>query len=106
MIDFYNIQFYNQAGDYANCTTLITTSSSPPFPGTALLQIIASGVDQQKAVLGKPADAADAHPVDYMTAADLAVCVAQAKAKSWSAGLMLWEWPGQESGFVATTWGA
>lgn len=102
LIDFYNIQFYNQ-DDYNDCTSLVTTSVQQT--GTALLQIVASGVEQQKVVLGKPAGPTDAETQDYMTAEALATCVAQAKAQGWSAGLMLWEWGDQQSGFVTTAWG-
>lgn len=103
LIDFYNIQFYNQVGEYTTCTTLITTSAI--YPGTALLQIVASGIDPKKALLGKPADATDAHAEDYMPASNLVTCVDTAKSKGWSGGLMLWQWPDQEQGFVSTVWG-
>ncbi|KAG9310473.1 glycoside hydrolase family 18 protein [Chiua virens] len=48
MIDWYNVQFYNQgATEYTTCAGLLTTSSSA-WPETALFQIAANGVSLDK----------------------------------------------------------
>ncbi|KZP12797.1 glycoside hydrolase family 18 protein [Athelia psychrophila] len=88
-IDWYNIQFYNQGTtEYTTCASLLTTSSST-WPNTALFQIAASGVPENKLVIGKPGNSADADN-GYIAPATLATCVAQAKAKGWSGGVMSW----------------
>ncbi|KAF7976283.1 hypothetical protein HWV62_7184 [Athelia sp. TMB] len=88
-IDWYNVQFYNQGStEYTTCAGLLTTSSSS-WPKTALFQIAASGVPENKLVIGKPGSSGDASN-GYVAPATLATCVAQAKAKGWSGGVMSW----------------
>ncbi|KZP18067.1 glycoside hydrolase family 18 protein [Athelia psychrophila] len=88
LIDFYNIQFYNQGStEYTTCAGLLTTSSSS-WPNTALFQIAASGVSENKLVIGKPATANDATN-GYVSSATLATCVSQAAAKGWKGGVMV-----------------
>ncbi|KAF8576290.1 glycoside hydrolase family 18 protein [Ramaria rubella] len=177
LIDWYNIQFYSQGTAYTTCETLIS-SSGDPFPGTSLLEIAASGVPQEKLVLGKPGTAEDAGAPDpsggggggtqeagggtqeagggtqeagggtqeaggvnlsasggtqeasggtqeasggteeasggarrrasdsasningFVETATLAECVAQAKAKGWNAGVMVWEFPDANADWI------
>lgn len=90
MIDWYNIQFYNQgASEYTDCTGLLTTSGGT-FPGTSVFEIASAGIDLSKIVIGKPAAAADASN-GFMDTATLASCVAEAQGKGWNAGVMTWE---------------
>jgi len=63
-IDWYNVQFYSQGTAYTTCDTLVSQSGDP-FPGTSLLEIVASGVPQQKVVMGKPGTAVDAGAPDF-----------------------------------------
>ncbi|KAJ6456296.1 glycoside hydrolase family 18 protein [Mycena vitilis] len=92
LIDWYNIQFYNQGADeYTSCAGLLTASSSA-WPQSSLFEIAASGVDLNKLVIGKPAIAADSTS-GYMDPATLSTCLAQAKAQGWSAGAMTWQYP-------------
>lgn len=103
MIDWYNIQFYNQGvNEYVDCNTLLHQSSS--FPAASLFEIAASGVPLNKLVIGKPANTADASN-GYMTPSQLAVCVAQAKQSGWSAGLSVWQYPDQTSEYIQVVWG-
>ncbi|KAF8159455.1 glycoside hydrolase [Crassisporium funariophilum] len=98
LIDWYNVQFYNQgSNEYTTCSGLLTTSSGT-WPQSALFQIANSGVPLSKLVIGKPATAVDASN-GFMSTASLATCVAQAKAKGWNAGVMVWEFPN-----AAATW--
>ena len=55
-----------------------------------MFEIQKNGVDLKKLVIGKPGSAADATN-GFMSAATLATCVKQAKAKGWNAGLMFFE---------------
>ncbi|KAJ7180662.1 glycoside hydrolase family 18 protein [Mycena filopes] len=101
LIDWYNVQFYNQgASEYTTCTNLLTTSSNT-WPKTALFQIAASGVPLSKLVIGKPATAGEASN-GFMSASTLAGCLATAKSQGWNAGAMVWEYPGAATAWIKT----
>jgi chitinase len=91
LIDWYNIQFYNQGtAQYTTCATLLTTSGGS-FPGSSVFEIAANGVPLSKLVIGKPANSGDGPSGGYVDPATLATCVSQAKASGWNAGVMAWE---------------
>ncbi|KAF7972364.1 hypothetical protein HWV62_18154 [Athelia sp. TMB] len=99
LIDFYNVQFYNQGTtEYTTCAGLLTASSSA-WPNTALFQIAAAGVSENKLVIGKPATAADASN-GYVDPGTLASCVSQAASQGWKGGVMVWQWPDAESAWI------
>lgn len=75
--------------EYTTCSGLLTASSSV-WPQSALFQIAASGVALNKLVIGKPGISSDASN-GFIDPSVLAGCLAQAKAKGWSAGAMVWE---------------
>ncbi|KAH8112366.1 glycoside hydrolase family 18 protein [Phellopilus nigrolimitatus] len=101
LIDWYNVQFYNQgSSEYTTCSGLLTTSSST-WPKTALFQIAASGIDQDKLVIGKPATSSDASN-GYIAPATLATCVSQAKSQGWNAGVMVWEYPDAAASWISS----
>jgi chitinase len=55
MIDWYNLQFYNQGtSEYTDCAGLFDKSSSA-WPKSSVFEIAASGVNLNKLVVGKPA---------------------------------------------------
>jgi len=90
LIDWYNLQFYNQGTrEYTTCFGLLT-SSSHVFPHSALFQIHDSGIPLSKLVIGKPATRPDASN-GFMSAATLATCVQKAKSKGWKGGVMFWQ---------------
>jgi len=100
LIDWYNVQFYNQGQtEYTTCAGLLTSSSST-WPNTALFQISASGVPLSKLVIGKPAsgDASNG----YIDPTTLAGCVSQAKNKGWNGGVMVWEYPDAAASWIKT----
>ncbi|KAJ7581133.1 glycoside hydrolase family 18 protein [Mycena floridula] len=98
MIDWYNVQFYNQGvSEYTTCDNLLTTSSST-WPNSALFQIAASGVPLSKLVIGKPSAAGGG----FMSASTLATCLQSAKAQGWTGGAMVWEYPGAQSAWITT----
>ncbi|KAI0028668.1 glycoside hydrolase family 18 protein [Vararia minispora EC-137] len=106
LINYYNIQFYNQGGDYATVDSLLNKSGSAQ-PGTSLFEIHTNGVAFDKLVIGKPAAKEDANGGDgYMAPAALAQAVAQAKAKGWNGGVMTWEYPHGDAGWIKTVRGA
>ncbi|KAJ7612700.1 glycoside hydrolase family 18 protein [Roridomyces roridus] len=98
LIDWYNIQFYNQGSDYTTCDGLLQTSSSQ-WPQSAVFQIANSGVPLNKLVIGKPATVGDS-TTGYMDPGTLAGCLAQAKNSGWSAGAMTWQYPNGNSAWI------
>ncbi|EIW78988.1 glycoside hydrolase family 18 protein [Coniophora puteana RWD-64-598 SS2] len=101
LIDWYNVQFYNDNAEYSTCDGLINTSSAT-YPNTALFQIVAAGVAADKLVIGKPATSADAPQGGYMSASDLASCLQQATAKNWNAGVSVWQYPDADAAWIKT----
>jgi chitinase len=77
------------SNEYTTCTGLLRKSSSA-WPKTSLFEIAASGVPQNKLIIGKPATRGDATN-GYISPSGLAKCVSQAKAKGWKGGVMVWE---------------
>ncbi|KIJ65610.1 glycoside hydrolase family 18 protein [Hydnomerulius pinastri MD-312] len=99
LIDWYNVQFYNQgSSEYTTCTGLLTTSSST-WPNTAVFQISAAGVTLNKIVIGKPATSGDASN-GYMSTSTLASCLGTAVGKGWNAGVMVWEYPDAAAAWI------
>ncbi|KAI9060303.1 glycoside hydrolase family 18 protein [Trametes sanguinea] len=126
LIDWYNVQFYNQgAGMYETCDGLLNTAGSAS-PGSALNEIASAGVPLNKLVIGKIATPADGND-GYIDPATLAQCVAQAKQQGWSecllfvvclpvclwflvrledAGVMFWEYPHADGAMIKTVRGS
>ena len=103
MIDWYNVQFYNQ-NEYTDCAGLLTASSST-YPKTSVFEIASTaGVPLNKIVIGKPGTQADANN-GYIDPATLAGCVAQAKSRGWNAGVMVWQFPSVDSAWITTVRG-
>ncbi|EIW78962.1 glycoside hydrolase family 18 protein [Coniophora puteana RWD-64-598 SS2] len=102
LIDWYNVQFYNDGtSEYTTCDGLINTSSTT-YPDTALFQIVAAGVTADKLVIGKPGTTADETDGGYMSASDLASCLQQATAKNWNAGVSIWQYPDAGAAWIKT----
>ncbi|PPR08139.1 hypothetical protein CVT24_012353 [Panaeolus cyanescens] len=100
LIDFYNVQYYNQGDtEYTNCTTLLTASSST-WPQTAVFQLVSSGIPASKIVIGKPATKADGTNA-WVSASVMADCLRQAKKQGWNGGVMAWEYPRANSTWIA-----
>jgi len=105
LIDWYNLQFYNQGPtEYTTCDNMLTTSSDG-WPNSAVFQIAASGVPLSKLVIGKPATEGDASN-GFMSTDTFATCLAQANSKGWDAGVMVWEFPDANAAWIQNTRGA
>ncbi|KAF8967623.1 glycoside hydrolase [Flammula alnicola] len=107
LIDWYNVQFYNQgASEYTTCANLLTASSST-WPQTAVFQIAASGVPLNKIVIGKPATTSEASN-GFMSTSTLASCLQQAKGQGWTGGAMVWQFNQAPSSWItavrASSW--
>ncbi|KAG1828283.1 glycoside hydrolase family 18 protein [Suillus variegatus] len=105
MIDWYNVQFYNQG------TTEYTTCDWPPVHLLDYLarhlhssKSLTSGVPLDKLVIGKPATAAQATN-GYIDPSLLASCVSSAYADGWDGGVMVWEYPYANASWIATVRG-
>ncbi|KAF8888123.1 glycoside hydrolase family 18 protein [Infundibulicybe gibba] len=101
IIDWYNVQFYNQGdSEYTTCTGLLTASSNA-WPQTSVFEIAASGVPLSKIVIGKPATTNDASN-GFVSTSTLATCLQQAKNKGWNGGAMVWQFPGPTVDWIKT----
>ncbi|KAF8319615.1 glycoside hydrolase family 18 protein [Clavulina sp. PMI_390] len=102
LIDWYNIEFYNEgSSEYTTCAGLLTKSSSGN-PSTSVFEINSvAGVPLDKIVIGKPATSAAAAS-GYVAPATLAGCLSQAQADGWTGGVSVWEYPQADSTWIAT----
>lgn len=99
LIDWYNVQFYNQGTyDYTTCNSLLYESSQT-WPNTSVYQLVYTGVEMDKIVIGKPANPGDASN-GYMNTTYLAMCLADAKEDGWNAGVMVWEFPDAAASWI------
>ncbi|KAI0049520.1 glycoside hydrolase family 18 protein [Auriscalpium vulgare] len=105
LIDWYNVQFYNQGtSQYTTCTNLLTKSGGS-FPSSSVFEINAAGVPLSKIVIGKPATAGTASN-GFMSTSTLAGCVSTAKSQGWNAGVMTWEFPEAGTSWIKTVRGS
>ena len=99
MIDFYNIQFYNQGDTQYNTYKELFTGSTGWFPGTSVKEIIARGVPSKKLVVGKPATQADVMNTGLVSATDLGTWTTRAFNEfGWYAGVMYWQFSNDANG--------
>ncbi|KAH9941509.1 glycoside hydrolase family 18 protein [Amylocystis lapponica] len=101
LIDWYNVQFYNQGdSEYNTCDDLLNTSGGQ-YPSSSLFEISGSGVSLDKLLIGKPATTGDAS-TGYMDPSTLAGCVSQAKSGGWDGGVMVWQYPDGNAAWIET----
>ncbi|KAK2461307.1 hypothetical protein APHAL10511_006834 [Amanita phalloides] len=101
LIDWYNVQFYNQGpAEYITCSNLLYTSTSK-WPNSALFQISGNGVPLSKIVVGKPAAQNDTFS-GYMDPKMLAACLTQGQNRGWDGGVVGWEYPEANPNWIAT----
>eukprot|EP01088_Endostelium_zonatum_P007155 TRINITY_DN19331_c0_g1_i1.p1 TRINITY_DN19331_c0_g1~~TRINITY_DN19331_c0_g1_i1.p1 ORF type:complete len:325 (-),score=70.54 TRINITY_DN19331_c0_g1_i1:30-1004(-) len=92
LIDFYNIQFYNQdSSAYSTFNTLFQQSDGWAS-GTAVRQIAAKGVPMNKLVVGKPVTQGDVNNSGYVDLNTLVGILKQGKTIGWNAGVMGWQY--------------
>jgi len=91
LIDWYNVQYYNQNDAYTTKDTLLNQAASP-FVGSAVNQVIQNdGFDASKIVIGKAATPADAPSGGYVAPGDLGSWLNGASF----AGISIWQAPHQ-----------
>jgi hypothetical protein len=101
LIDWYNIQYYNQgASSYVSCNTLFNKAGSW-FPGTSIFELNESAdIPLYKLVVGKPALSSDASN-GYMSASALSECMQDAQEKGWNGGMMVWQYPNANTAWIS-----
>lgn len=103
MIQFYNIQFYNQGSTGYNSSNGLFNSSGGWAPGTSVNEIIAKGIASNKIVVGKPASTADANAASFMSASSIGdALVANFKYNGWKAGIMFWQYSSDPNGTICS----
>ena len=102
MIDFYNVQFYNQGvGIYDNPQSLFNVSGGW-CPGSSINEMITAGIPSSKIILGKPATTADGSN-GWMSAADLNKAITDNYAyNGWNGGVMFWQFTSDIDGTFAS----
>jgi len=78
LINFYNIQFYNQGDTRYDTYDELFVKATGKFSGTALIEIANKGVDANKLVLGKPVNTGDASNTGFIECNTLANYISQA----------------------------
>ncbi|KAI0772405.1 glycoside hydrolase [Trametes elegans] len=102
LIDWYNIQFYNQSPSpgYDDCSTLLHDAG-----GSSILEITKSGVDVDKLVIGKPGTKADVTNGGFIDPDTLGKCVKEAVSNGWKAGVMAFQFPHADSAWISVVKG-
>ncbi|SNX84489.1 related to Chitinase A precursor [Melanopsichium pennsylvanicum] len=92
LIDWYNVQFYNQGTTYSSCDNLIWNSGDD-FPLTSVFEINKyAKVPLDKIVVGKPAIESDADN-GFVKPSVLGACLKVGVQNGWKGGAMFWEYP-------------
>lgn len=98
MIDFYNVQFYNQdSSTYQTYQTLFRTSDGWAS-GTSVYEMAAKGIDLNKIVVGKPVTRGDVVNTGYIDVGPLAGMLRQGRSGGWNGGFMGWQFPSDVDG--------
>mgnify|MGYP001323148856 CR=1 FL=1 len=99
LIDFYNVQFYNQGDTQYNTYTELFVKATGTFSGTSVSEIINRGIPSNKIVVGKPATQGDASNTGLVSASDLGNWCTQAFTQfGWYAGVFFWQFRSDMNG--------
>ena len=101
LIDFYNIQFYNQGETCYTTYDGLFNKSCSNFPQTSVAQISNAGINLNKLVVGKPLLTSDASN-GYVDPTVLGQWFVEAQSNlGWNAGVMTWQWHNQD---ISKSW--
>eukprot|EP00727_Mastigamoeba_balamuthi_P013607 m51a1_g887 hypothetical protein (497) ;mRNA; f:2830-4592 len=104
LIDWYNMQFYNQESTTYNTYETLFIASNGWSTGTSVKEIAAKGVPLDKLVVGKPVMQKDATNTGYVELGALKSILQQGiNNLGWCAGVMGWQYPSDISG-TSNTW--
>ena len=99
LINFYNIQFYNQGDSKYNTYDELVEKATGFFAGTSLMEIKKKGVELKKLVITKPILPNDATNTGYMAPQDLRNAADRAlQDHKWFSGITHWQYPSDTSG--------
>eukprot|EP00734_Pompholyxophrys_sp_LG126_P000007 Pompholyxophrys_sp_v1_NODE_1_length_32789_cov_6.460653.p7 type:complete len:441 gc:universal NODE_1_length_32789_cov_6.460653:7430-6108(-) len=102
MIDWYNIQFYNQdSSKYDTYQTLFNVSDG--WATNSAVKQIATSVPKEKLVVGKGVTPADYYNTGYVQVDDLAAYLKQGVNEGYSAGFMGWQFSSDTTGSWSET---
>lgn len=100
LIDFYNVQFYNQGSTMYNNASDIFNISGGWAPMTSVNEMIANGVEATKIVIGKPASPGDASN-SYMLPSDINNAIQiNYPFNGWKTGVMFWQYSSDMDGSI------
>jgi hypothetical protein len=91
MIDYYNIQFYNQVSTKYETYETIFVSSDGWATETAVAQMVAHGVPKHKLVVGKGVAQGDVVNTGFIPQSTLKNILARGVQNGYSAGFMGWQ---------------
>ena len=92
LIDFYNVQFYNQVDTKYDSYNELFVHSTGFFSNTAVKEIISYGIPANKIVIGKPATPADASNTGWVDIGDLGQWLSRGFDEfGWYTGVMFWQ---------------
>jgi len=99
LIDFYNVQFYNQGTSaYISYATLFQKSDGWAT-GTSVQEMVAKGVDVSRIVIGKPVTQGDAANTGFVPLSALKSMLQQgASTTGWRTGVMGWQYKSDADG--------
>ena len=101
LIDFYNVQFYNQGATKYDSYTKLFKASKGYFPGTSVQELIKKGIPKEKIVVGKPATRADVMNSGYVTSTSLGQWTSRAYDDfCWYTGVMFWQYKNDDRGLL------
>ena len=101
LIDFYNVQFYNQVDTTYDTYERLFVKSVGFFNKTSVKEINERGIPLEMLVVGKPATPADASNTGYMNQTALGHAVTRAVQEStWRAGVMFWQFYSDSNGTI------
>ena len=103
LIDFYNIQFYNQLdhSPYDTYETLFLYSRSDHKFGSSVRELMYKGIPSKKIVIGKPATKKNLYNTGYMNPKDLNKALMKGYATfNWFGGVMIWEYYSDQEGRI------
>jgi chitinase/chitodextrinase len=107
LIDYYNIQFYNQGNTSYDTYTGLFTQSAGYFPSTSLKEILDKGIPASKILLAKPAASADAYNTGYVSPSSLASWISTFRTTypsyGWNTGVSTWQYASDTGGSYAAT---
>lgn len=101
LIDWYNIQFYNQGDTTYDSYEELFLNSTGTFNNTAVRNImeVVGTKNMDMVVIGKPVKTSDASNTGWVNPGDLGRWAARANAEfGWDAGVMTWQYPSDPKG--------